>query len=267
MTSSAGGDAADPWWLIALYWTADEDVWIWIRTAAAALIGALIGGLFSLRGQVRAEKAQARRDEKAREQQMQDARRSALDEKNMVLHARFTELLSTIDTSGETIQQMAGAAPWRDEWKAIWTYERRTAIRTEADFLTDPSIRQHVLDVIRFLNQAVDLSWEGAWPGAPSRNLKRVVGLLAAEGAESIATYLRREPLATRRSEFLATLQRENANYTKWEEAAVHASERAAEEGYKTASQKERSEMDSAVERFFGRRFGTSSSPASGDDI
>jgi len=94
----------------------------------------------------------------ARNQQVQDARRAALDEKNMALHARFTDLLSAIDTAPESMQQLAGGASWRTEWKAIWIYEHKTAIRTELDFLTDPEIREHVRKVVGYLNDAVDHS-------------------------------------------------------------------------------------------------------------
>jgi hypothetical protein len=113
------------------------------------------------------------------------------------------------------------------------------------------------LKVIEYLNDARDHSWEGLWPEAPERSLRQLAGLLAAEGSETMAIYLRRDTHTSRRRTLFVNLKVEDAQYTKWEAHEIEASEDAAREQYEQATPEERAKMDASVAEFFARSLGS----------
>lgn len=250
-----------------LWWTVDPAAMEWFRTSVAALAGALAGGLFTLRGQARAEDAQLLRDVLNRDAQLDDIKREALDTDMRALHSSFTNLMSEVDATPQSFAAAIGAEPWNDEWKLIWTRAVRTKLRVDADLIPDPATRAQVIEIISLLKNARDHSHEGMWPGAPSRHLRWVTGQLAAEGAAIMAAFLRREPHETERAELLETLRREEDELARWEEHEIERSDQQAEEWYRTATKEEIEEVEAlSAALVIGRRRNPPSKEESPDD-
>ncbi|MRX44502.1 hypothetical protein [Agromyces kandeliae] len=239
-----------PWFLA---WMQDAIAWEWVRTALAAFIGAVLGGIFTLRAQANASRDQAERDSVARENQLMHARRVAVEKDMQDLHEKFVKLVAAVDTSPQTILHMVGQEPWAPLWKEIWTYDTRIGMRSQADLIPVAEVRSQVVQIVEFLNDARDHSWESAWHGAPERSLRRLAGQLAAEGAETMAAYLRHDDHRTRRTRLLSNLQREAAEYSAWESHEVERSELEAEQWYENATPQERAEADANFAEFFTR--------------
>lgn len=214
-TTSAGAELEGLWYIV--WWTQDEAVWEWVRTVAAALLGAVIGGLFTLRGQTRAAKQQLDRDEKARQAALEDARREDTKADARALFESFIDLERAISDADRTFAQMIGEQAWYPTWKTIWTKERRRVIRAQAGLIPDRTTRESLTQVVYFLNRARDQSAEGNWPGAPDRNLYHLVQALASEGTEIVEAYLRRDPFVTRRIGFIDRLAQTDAEFDTWQ--------------------------------------------------
>ncbi|MDF2918358.1 MAG: hypothetical protein K0S70_2575 [Microbacterium sp.] len=212
---AAANDPEGLWYIF--WWTQDKAVWEWVRTVAAALLGAVIGGLFTLRGQARAAKQQADRDETAREAALEAARREDTKADARALFESFIDLERAISDADRTFSQMIGEEAWYPAWKTIWTKERRRVMRAQAGLLPDRGTRERVTKVIYFLNQARNQSVEGNWPGVPDRDLFRLVEALASEGTEIVEAYLRRDPFETRREGFVEKLEKTDAEYNEWQ--------------------------------------------------
>lgn len=227
-----------------LWWTVDPAAMEWVRTSLAALAGALAGGLFTLRGQSRAEDAQLLRDVLNRDAQLDDLKRQALDADMRSLHNSFANLMSAVDATPQSFAATLGAEPWNDEWKAIWTRAVRTKLRVDADLIPDPPTRERVIEIIGLLKNARDHSREGMWPGAPSRHLRWLTGQLTAEGAAVMAAFLRREEHATDRADLFASLRSEETEISRWEDHEIERSDRQAEEWYRTATPEEIKEVE-----------------------
>ncbi|UUT36392.1 hypothetical protein [Microbacterium elymi] len=107
MIPSALAATTDPeglWYIF--WWTQNEDISEWLRTVAAALLGALIGGFFTLAGQSRSAKHQSHRDEKAREAAVADARREDTKADVRALFESFIDLERSISDAERTFGQM-----------------------------------------------------------------------------------------------------------------------------------------------------------------
>ncbi|MGZ0711111.1 hypothetical protein ACWPKO_22560 (plasmid) [Coraliomargarita sp. W4R53] len=254
-----------PYWL---WWTEDPAASEWFRTFVAALFGVLAGGLFTMWGQSKAERAQLIRDYASREAQIEDARRQALADDMRRLHKLFAELLVETDHQPNTLGEMLGSVPWRNEWKRIWNAQVRSQARIEIDLIPDPDIRAHVIEMIGFLDDARDHSREGFWPGSPSRALRWLSNQLVSEVVETLAAYLRREAHATRRSDLLRCLHDERAERNEWENHEIERSDEQAAEWYLNASPEEIQQVDDVadalrLERWSGVRSSTDTSESS----
>ncbi len=226
----------DLWFIF--WWARDAKVWASILSFAIGLVGAVVGGWFTL--------AAAKR---ARDQQIEDARRTAADQDVRSLHAKFVELMSAVDQTPENFAVALGAVSWYPDWKAIWTRQLRTELRVSTDVIPDASAREALTAVIEHLNDARDHSRDGIWPGRPSRDLRRLVGMLAAEGVDILSAYRRGDKHITSRKDLLEKLTSEAKEYAAWEAHSEAASERAAEEWWQSLSDEERREAKAEHER------------------
>lgn len=248
-----------------LWWTVDPAAIEWVRTSVAALVGALAGGLFTLRGQVRAEDAQLLRDVLSRDAQLDDSKRQALDAEMRSLHTSFADLMSAVDSTPQSFAVALGLDPWNDDWKSIWTPAVRTKLRVNADLIPEPATREQVVEIIGLLKNAREHSNEGMWPGAPSRHLRWLTGQLTAEGAAIMAAFLRREPHATERADLMAKLRSEEAALAQWEDHEIERSDRQAEEWYRTATKEQIQEVEAfSAALVIGRRRKSRPKKASG---
>jgi sugar phosphate isomerase/epimerase len=102
-------------------WMQDGEVWEWLRVVFAALLGAVVGGFFTLSGQKREAKAQSKRE--ARAQSIADLRG---------LFESFVKLGQDIDDAPRTMGHILGR-PWRREWRLIWTRQRQNSFRSQAE--------------------------------------------------------------------------------------------------------------------------------------
>lgn len=150
-------------WFI-LWWTQDPKIWASVLTFAVGLTGALVGGVFTV--------GTANR---ARKNQIEDLRRAAADADVRTLHAKFVELMTTIDRSPADIAVAIGAVSWLGDWKGIWTPRLRSELRVGADVIPNENVRLRLTDVITYLNSAREYSRDGTWPGHARRDLRRLV--------------------------------------------------------------------------------------------
>lgn len=215
-------------WFI-FWWMQDAKVWAAILSFAIGLTGAVVGGWFS-----------ARAAKRARKHQIEDLRRAAADADARDLHSKFVELMSLIDQNPADLAQIMGVVSWYPSWKAIWTPKLRTDLRVGADVIPNESARSKLKTVIDYLNNARDLSSDGIWPGRPDRSLRRLVGMLAAEGVDIMSAYRRGDEHVTKRKEWLDSLAAETRAYAKWEADSEAASQRAAEEWWQGLTEEER---------------------------
>ncbi|WP_157543621.1 hypothetical protein [Microbacterium sp. CCH5-D1] len=217
----------DLWFIF--WWAQDANVWAAILSFAIGLVGAVVGGWFTL--------AAAKR---ARKQQIEDMRRAAADQDARSLHTKFVDLMNTVDNAPSNFAVAIGAVSWYPEWKLVWTRQLRTELRVGADVIPDADARNALTTVIGHLNNAEDHSRDGAWPGRPSRDLRGLVGSLAAEGVAILSAYRRGDQHATSRQALLDKLANEAKDHAIWEARSEAASERAAEEWWQSLSEEDR---------------------------
>lgn len=199
-----------------------SDVGEWLRTLAAAAIGGALGGFFTLRGQVRAETTQAKRDALARSNAVRDAQRAETLRDARKLYEDFVHLQGEILAAPVPFDALLGA-PWVNTWKSIWSPSLRDKLRVGTFVLPDTKLREDLLELIWFLSRAHDYSNEGfPYPAKPTYILPKLVEALAAEGVEIIAAYLRGDQtFTTRRSAYWETLRRARQDYEEWEKYQV----------------------------------------------
>ena len=236
-------------------WVPDARVWEWVRTLLAALIGSVLGGFFTLRGQKRAEKAQAVRDTVARAEALQDGRRAATLADTRALFDSFVKLQREIQEAPRSIMNYARLSDWNDTWKDIWSPSLRQALRVQAELVPHDGIRNSVHWTIRYLHSARDYSWEGApYPGKPNYPLPELVDMLAGEAVELLGAYLRDTPFTSRRSELWTNLAKAHAAYLAWEAVEVEHQEKAAD----ASKQEQATDADEASD--------ATKPPSGGDD-
>lgn len=221
------------WWDWLWAWSRDAAVWNSLRPAFAALIGALVGGLFTLWGQRRASIAQVTRDENAALREEDIRRRDQARADARALFEDYTELHREIQEAPASLGQQAGLSSWHKEWRAIWTRERSLVLDVRARLVPDDATRQLVQEVVQLLDLAGTVSggFEAAGnPVALSTPLRYVVSQLSAEGIEVMGAYLRGATHATTRQQMWDDLRRARSDLADWEQREVDRAEALAEE-------------------------------------
>lgn len=182
------------WWEHLLDWVQDQRVWEWVRTVLAALLGALIGGIFLLRGQTKAAEAQATRDEIARQNQLADARRKDTQDDARALFRAFVDLERDIADQPVSIRlKDEQRSTWIPIWQDIWTAERRSEFRVLGELIPEKEPREQIGTVVRFLNMAEEFSNESTDHWGTDLRLRHLVSGLAREGLATMSAYLRHD--------------------------------------------------------------------------
>ena len=217
-------------WLWA--WTRDPVVWDWVRTTGAALLGALIGGLFTLWGQRQSAAQQVAREDAASKRHRLDALRDQSRDDAKTLFVAFTELHREIQTAPLTIGQHMNGQLWAPEWGKLWTRNRSLDLDVRARLLTDPDTRIKVQALVGYLDSASDFAdgGDGGFPSPLSTNLHYMVSQLSAEGVELMGAYLRGEEHVTTRQPMWDDLARATMAYAEWEDYEIARMEALAEE-------------------------------------
>lgn len=230
-------------WNVLWWWVADDAVWEWLRPLGAALLGAVIGGSFTLWGQARATREQAARDAAAADRARTEVLRDHSREDAKVLFVAFTELHREIQSSVLTFAQHMNGQHWAADWGKIWTRSRSLDLDVRARLLTDPSIRARVQELVKYLDSAVDYAdgGDGGFRSPLTTNLHYMVSQLSAEGLEVVGAYLRGEGHSTTRQEMWDDLARADSMYREWEEYEVARMEALAEEQEEDILRQERS--------------------------
>lgn len=126
-------------WLWA--WVRDPVVWDWVRTTGAALLGALIGGLFTLWGQRQSAAQQIARESEASVRQRHDSLRDQSIADAKLLFAEFTALHRDIQVSELELGNYIDGHTWLPSWNKLWTKARSLDMDVRARLLTDELIR------------------------------------------------------------------------------------------------------------------------------
>lgn len=201
------------WW-----WAQDGVVWDWIRTVSAALFGALAGGLFTLRGQSKAAKVQAVRDEAARAHALEDQRRSDAAGEVLSLFREFVALQRDIDGAADERGEDK-RRPWTDVWEAkVSTKDRRAVLRTQAELIPDSATRESITSIVGWLWMAPEYSREGFGPGMTDYTLPRLARLLVSEAIAVLGAYLRHDEFKTTRSALWDKMRTSDHEYDEWVE-------------------------------------------------
>ncbi|MFJ4015193.1 hypothetical protein [Microbacterium sp. NPDC090014] len=176
----------------------------------AALFGAVLGGLFTLRGQVKAAEAQVARDEIARQNQLADARRADAQDDARVLFRAFVDLER--DVLSAPVGSSNGGSPWWSSvWQGIWTAERRSEFRVLAELIPEHEPREQIGEIVRFLSLVIEYSGEGDDPGDSNFPLRSLAHGLASEGLGAMSAYLRHDTYKYQRDSLWEALYRADA--------------------------------------------------------
>jgi hypothetical protein len=209
-------------------WLGDGDVWEWIRTLAAGLGGALIGGLFSIFGQ----SAQAKLERAAQKEQFDFQRDAAVSqwerekaaaaransiENAMKLMSNFVTLRQEIEAAPiKKVEAKVGGMPW-EEWWRLWDAQSEREYDTMALLLTDDATRLAVRRLVSLISKAEYLT-AGYNPEAIGRNTKDLVLELSSTGIELMGSYIRDTELDTAHENMLAELDAAWLAYGEYED-------------------------------------------------
>ncbi|WP_336640080.1 hypothetical protein [Microbacterium sp. USHLN272] len=214
-------------WLWA--WTRDNAVWDWLRPTLAALLGALVGGLFTLWGQRQSMSVQRDRDEDAWERAQESARYQASREDAKHLFEDFVSLAREIQEKPLTWAQIQGKEGWSKDWRAMWTTTRSLGFDVRTRLLPDIDVRSALLELLDFLDNATNLSREDGFP-SPGLNVgvRRIVEIVTSEGIDVMGGFLRGDPYKPVRASALEGLREAKKKYADWEDHMIKNSEEAA---------------------------------------
>lgn len=189
-------------------WTRDGEVWSWIRTASAALAGAVAGGAFSLLGQSRAAMAQSARDRETRQHEQDEEERIRGVQDARQLLGYLVELNALIrdhphprpSTRFPAPEPLDPADRWIDEWRKLWTNERHTNLRQLIELLPNERTRNDLNEIVRYLANIRRISNEGPSQG---RSIYGLVSPLTDEAVNITASFIRGEPYTSKRPSFM----------------------------------------------------------------
>jgi hypothetical protein len=155
-------------WEWATAWTRDDSVWEWVRAGAAALIGAVIGGVFTLRGQRRAEITQ----EASQRREFEETRTAAAiasDRERLAnawdrslenaseLFEDFTALHRAVRDAPKKKADLIGGTVW-EQWDLIWDYEKALQFDVRTRLIADDPTRLTLQRIVWLLDRSDQLT-------------------------------------------------------------------------------------------------------------
>ena len=221
-------------------WTGDDVVWSWVRTASAALFGAVAGGAFTLLGQARQAKSQQalqtiqldaeaeRTNARWERDRLDSAHRDSLGAAHELFEG-FTAVQRSIQAERASLGDIVSGASWGPKWKRIWTADVSLDLDVGARLIVDDVARGEVQRIVTLLDQVSDVTADSQNYGALNMGLQEAAGHLSAEAIEVIGAYLRRVNHKSDRGEFMTALEKARIKYGEWEDYEVERQIAAAE--------------------------------------
>jgi hypothetical protein len=173
----------------------DDVVWAWVRTVFAALLGALIAGLFTLWGQSRQAKVQRDSVESQRAEDRKNSAHAQSLEAAHDLFEGFTGVHRQVQHAKPTISDYVSGADWSPHWDGIWSEDVSLNLDVKASLIANPDARAQVKRIVGRLDQAKDVARESHYPTALSIGLREIAVQLTAEGIQVVGAYIRNEPI------------------------------------------------------------------------
>ncbi len=219
----------DPeFWAWVTAWTRDEIVWVWVRTASAALAGAVIGGVFTLRGQRAANRAQEGTQRREFEENRAAAavewdrdRAANAWEKSLDnardLFEKFTALHREVRDAPQKKADMVGGTVW-EQWDLIWDGDKALQLDIGSRLIADDPTRLTLQRIVWCLDRSDQLT-AGYNPEAVSVPHPALALQLTNEAIEVVGSYIRRSPLSNSHKELIESLEKAWAAYEEFEEA------------------------------------------------
>lgn len=171
-------------------WLQAPVLWEWTRTAGAALLGAVVGGAFTIWAQALEARAQARRDITSRASEAAEARRADVRDDARALFRAYIDLSEEISRSSST-DDGGGSAAWAEAWFRIYSQERRAAIRVLTGLIPDAEIREFLAKVNHYTFFAEDYSARGNKGSRFRYDHRNLVRFLTLDAIDAMASYLR----------------------------------------------------------------------------
>lgn len=221
-------------WLWA--WTRDAEALGWLRTVIAGVVGALIGGLFSLWGQARQarnqmalQKLQFESERESGDARWELDRRAAARIQSLEvareLFEHFTALQRSIQAAKPTLSEIVQTASWGPKWREIWTEESSLNLDVRARLIADEDTRQEVQRIVQYLDRASSVSLDTSACGFVRMRLREIVGHLTAEGIEFMGAYIRGDIHVTKRPTLRPLLDAGWIAYGEWEDNEIRRAE------------------------------------------
>ncbi|WP_194397120.1 hypothetical protein [Microbacterium atlanticum] len=186
MLAPSSGIIADDETTVCIERESHQMTWEALVAGLAALIGAVVGGLFAIWAQAREARAQAARDREAREHDRAEARRADGMADCRAILAEFIELRRLTPT----IQNDSGA------WRRIWTSDRQDALHLRAGLIPDDRTRKAVSRLLEHIDRApVFAKGSSDWPGA-IWELGELVDLLLKKAVQIMNAYVRGDAIS-----------------------------------------------------------------------
>lgn len=210
-------------------------------TGAVALVGALVGGGFTIGAQMLSAWNQAKVEESrhtaersmAEEQWVRDTGMRARE----VLHPdvrdlleEFTSVHRELEAAVPNFAQTMGRTSWLEEWSKVWTNERSLKLDVYRELILDEDSRNALKRVCALLDGASNITDEAFTGKPPARDLRTLGMNLSSSGIGIVALYLRNEPYLPKDEPHWAVFEQRLAKYSAWEEAGIEQSIRNAEE-------------------------------------
>ena len=223
-----------------------------LGAGGSALLGALIGGGFSLGGQFIAGRIQSRvqRAKEISDRALADAKwerdseaqtRAALHDDVRDILEELTAVHRELEAAVPTFAEAMGKESWEKRWPAIWTDERSLKIGVMRELILDEDARDALKRVVKLLDQSPNIT-SPSYPGRVAGEELRVLGMkLASSGIGIVAPYLRNERYTTTDEEYWKPLETAASQYKEWE---AEQERRASEDDY----HREQARIDEAQE-------------------
>jgi hypothetical protein len=202
--------------------TLDAETWKVIGAAAAALVGAAVGGGFVMLGQNR----QARTDRQTAAENREAHRKENIADRLHADNRQLLEEFATINRGALRMPEVFGG-PWIKEWRKIWTSDRSATMSAQAVLIGEKSVSDLIERIVRVLN-SIESVTDPAWPGAVDLSLRVLARDFSGLGVNVLGAYLSggTYEIEDLSKSWLTKVEQNAAEYETWLDAKIAEDER-----------------------------------------